>query len=48
MLSEYKAHFTKFLWYDLHLNIEKLKVIKFMFGLNVRIQLLLRVPGLLE
>jgi hypothetical protein len=47
-LLEYEAHFTKFLWYDLHLHIEKLKVIKFMFGLNVRIQLLLQVPRLLD
>jgi hypothetical protein len=31
---EYKAHFMKLLWYAPHLNTEKIKVNRFMFGLN--------------
>jgi hypothetical protein len=37
MVPKYEAHFMEFLWYALHLNIEKLKVNKFVFGLNVNI-----------
>jgi hypothetical protein len=33
-VPEYEAHFMDFLWYALHLNTEKLKVNRFVFGLN--------------
>ena len=33
-MPEYEAHFMELLWYALHLNMEKLKVNKFVFGLN--------------
>jgi hypothetical protein len=33
-VAEYKAHFMELLWYALHLNMEKLKVNRFVFGLN--------------
>jgi hypothetical protein len=33
-VPEYKARFMELLWYALHLNIEKLKVNRFVFGLN--------------
>jgi hypothetical protein len=38
MVPEYEAHFMELLWYAPHLNIEKLKVNKFVFGLNVFIR----------
>jgi hypothetical protein len=31
MMLEYEAHFMELLWYDPHLNIEKLKVNRFVF-----------------
>jgi len=34
MVPKYKAHFMEFLWYAPHLNTKKLKVNRFMFGLN--------------
>ena len=34
MVPEYEAHFMEFLWYASHLNMEKLKVNRFVFGLN--------------
>jgi hypothetical protein len=36
-VPEYEAHFMELLRYALHLNTEKLKVNRFMFGLNVNI-----------
>jgi hypothetical protein len=33
-VPEYEARFMELLWYALHLNTEKLKVNKFVFGLN--------------
>ena len=33
-MPEYKAHFMELLWYAPHLNTKKLKVNRFMFGLN--------------
>jgi hypothetical protein len=38
MVSEYEAHFMGLLRYALHLNIEKLKVNMFVFGINVNIR----------
>jgi hypothetical protein len=34
MVPEYEAHFMELLWYAPHLNTEKLKVNRFVFGLN--------------
>ena len=34
MVHEYKAHFMELLWYAPHLNTKKLKVNRFMLGLN--------------
>ena len=34
MMPDYEVHFMEFLWYDLHLNTERLKVKKFLFNLN--------------
>jgi hypothetical protein len=34
MVPEYEARFMELLWYALHLNTEKLKVNRFVFGLN--------------
>jgi hypothetical protein len=47
-VPEYEACFMELLRYSLSLNTEKLKVKKFVFGLNVRIQLLLWVPGKMD
>jgi hypothetical protein len=33
-VPEYEAHFMELLWYAPHLNTKKLKVNRFMFGLN--------------
>jgi hypothetical protein len=33
-VPKYEAHFMELLWYALHLNTEKLKVNRFVFGLN--------------
>ena len=38
MVLEYEAHFMDFLRYAPHLNTEKLKVNKLLFGLNVSIR----------
>jgi hypothetical protein len=43
MVPEYEAHFMELLWYALHLNTEKLKVNKFVFGLNVNIRVKVRI-----
>jgi hypothetical protein len=37
MVPDYEAHFMELLRYALHLNTEKLKVNRFVFGLNVNI-----------
>jgi hypothetical protein len=42
-VPEYKAHFMEFLPYALHLNTKKLKVYKFLFGLNGRIHVKVRI-----
>jgi hypothetical protein len=42
-VPEYKAHFMELLRYALHLNTEKLKVNKFLFGLNVIIHAKVRI-----
>jgi hypothetical protein len=34
MVIEYEDCFMEMLWYSLHLNMEKLKVNRFVFGLN--------------
>jgi hypothetical protein len=34
MVPEYEAHFMELLWYALHLNTKKIKVNRFLFGLN--------------
>ena len=33
-MPKYEARFMELLWYALHLNIEKLNINKFVFGLN--------------
>jgi hypothetical protein len=38
MVLEYEAHFMEFLRYVVHLNTEKLKVNRFLFGLTVNIR----------
>jgi hypothetical protein len=43
MVPEYEAHFMELLWYALHLNTEKLKVNRFLFGLNVIIHAKVRI-----
>jgi hypothetical protein len=43
MVPEYEAHFMELLQYAPHLNIEKLKVNKFLFGLNVSIHAKVRI-----
>jgi hypothetical protein len=42
-VPEYEAYFMEILRYDPHLNTEKLKVNKFVFGLNVRIRAKVRI-----
>jgi hypothetical protein len=42
-VPEYEAHFMELLRYAPHLNTEKLKVNKFMFGLNVNIHAKVRI-----
>jgi hypothetical protein len=42
-VPEYEAHFMELLWYALHLNTEKLKVNRFMFGLNGNIRAKVRI-----
>jgi hypothetical protein len=43
MVPEYEAHFMELLWYAPHLNTEKLKVNGFVFGLNVKIHVEIRI-----
>jgi hypothetical protein len=43
MVPEYEAHFMELLRYAPHLNTEKLKVNKFVFGLNVSIRAKVRI-----
>ena len=42
-MPEYEAHFMELLQYAMHLNTEKLKVNKFVFGLNVNIHAKVRI-----
>jgi hypothetical protein len=42
-VPEYKARFMEFLWYAPHLNTDKLKVNRFLFGLNVSIREKVRI-----
>jgi hypothetical protein len=46
-VPEYEAHFMELLWYAPHLNTEKLKVNKFVFGLNVSIHAKVRIHYLM-
>jgi hypothetical protein len=43
MVPEYKACFMELLWYAPHLNTKKLKVNRFLFGLNVSIHAKVRI-----
>jgi hypothetical protein len=43
MVPEYKAYFMELLRYAPHLNTKKLKVNRFMFGLNVNIHAKVRI-----
>jgi hypothetical protein len=43
MVPEYEAHFMEFLRYAPHLNTEKLKVNRFLFGLNINIHARVRI-----
>ena len=43
MVTEYEAHFMELLWYDPHLNTEKLKVNRFVFGLDDNIHAKVRI-----
>ena len=42
-MPKYEAHFMELLWYALHLNTEKLKVNRFVFGLNSSLRAKVRV-----
>jgi hypothetical protein len=42
-VPEYEARFMELLWYALHLNIEKLKVNRFVFGLNGSLRAKVRI-----
>jgi hypothetical protein len=42
-VPEYEAYFMELLWYALQLNIDKLKVSGFVFGLNVIIRAKVRI-----
>jgi len=42
-VPEYEARFMELLRYALHLNTKKLKVNKFVFGLNVNIHTTVRI-----
>jgi hypothetical protein len=42
-MPEYEAHFMELLWYAPHLNIEKLMLNRFVFGLNVSIRAKVRI-----
>ena len=43
-MHEYEAHFMEFLWYALHINTEKLKVNRFLFGFNFNNHAKVRIP----
>ena len=42
-MPKYEAHFMEWLRYALHLNMEKLKVNRFVFGLNGNIRAKVRI-----
>jgi hypothetical protein len=42
-VPKYEAHFMELLWYVLHLNTEKIKVNRFVFGLNDNIHAKVRI-----
>lgn len=42
-MPEYEAHFMEMFWYASHLNTEKLKVNRFMFGLNGSLRAKVRI-----
>ena len=42
-MPEYEAHFMELLWYASHLNTKKLKVNKFMLGLNGSLRAKVRI-----
>jgi hypothetical protein len=42
-VAEYEARFMEMLWYDPHLNTEKIKVNKFVFELNINIRAKVRI-----
>jgi hypothetical protein len=43
MVPEYESHFMELLWYALHLNTEKIKVKRFVFGLNGNLHAKVRI-----
>ena len=43
MVPEYEARFMELLWDALHLNSEKIKVNRFMFGLNGSLRAKVRI-----
>jgi hypothetical protein len=43
MVPEYEACFMELLWYALHLNTKKLKVNRFVFGLNDSLRAKVRI-----
>jgi hypothetical protein len=43
MVPEYEACFMELLWYSLHLNTKKLKVNRFVFGLNESLRAKVRI-----
>jgi hypothetical protein len=43
MVPEYESHFMELLRYALHLNTEKIKVNRFMFGLNGNLRAKVRI-----
>ena len=42
-MPEYEAHFMEMLWYAPHLNTKKLKVNRFVFGLNGNLRAKVRI-----
>jgi hypothetical protein len=42
-MPEYKARFMELFWYAPHLNTKKIKVNRFLFGLNVSIRAKVRI-----
>ena len=43
MVPKYEAHFVELLWYAPHLNTKKIKVNRFMFGLNDNLHAKVRI-----